>query len=196
MEPFAAPARRRNAVATRAEILAAARCRFATEGYDGASVRDIAAVAGIDPALVIRYFGSKEKLFCEAIGPKFDLRAVIDGDRAGLALRLARAMLNKPVSAVGSEPLLLLVRSAQSDPAAGMLRTFVDDGVIVPLAAAIGGADGERRASLIASTLLGVFVGRFVLALPAMTGDPEALTEEMAAALQAIIDGAPDSPGR
>ena len=196
MDPPAAPARRRNAAATKAEILAVARRRFGEEGYDGASVRDIAAGAGIDPALVIRYFGSKEKLFCEAIGPKFDLRAVIEGDRDGLAMRLARAMLNKPVSAVGGEPLLLLVRSAQSDLAAGMLRSFIADGIIAPLAAAIGGPDGEQRAALIASTLLGVFVGRFVLALPAMAGDPEALSQELAAALQAIIAGPPDSAGR
>ncbi len=189
MDPSAAPARRRNAAATRAGILAAARRRFATEGYDGASVRDIASTAGIDPALVIRYFGSKEKLFCEAIGSKFDLRPMIAGDREGLAHRLAQAMLNKPAPESGDEPLLLLVRSAQSDPAAGMLQAFIADGVIAPLAAAIGGEDGVRRAALIASTLLGVFFGRYVLALPEMTGDPEPLTHEMAATLQAIIDG-------
>lgn len=195
MDSPAAPARRRNAAATRAEILASARGLFATAGYDGASVRDIAAGAGIDPALVIRYFGSKEKLFCAAIGPKFDLRPVIEGDRAGLGPRLARTMLDKPVSAIGSHPLLVLVRSAQSDPAADMLRTAFADGVIAPLAQAIGGPDGERRAALVASTLLGVFVGRYVLALPEMTGDPEALMHEVAAALQAIIDGGQEPPG-
>src|SRR4029450_8634055 len=64
--------RARNADATKAAILEAARERFAASGYHGATVRAIALRAGIDPALVIRYFGSKENLF--AVAAEFDLR--------------------------------------------------------------------------------------------------------------------------
>jgi AcrR family transcriptional regulator len=186
--------RRRDAAATRAAILDAARRRFAAVGYDGASVRDIAAGAGIDPALVIRYFGSKDGLFREAIGAKFDLRPVVDGDRQGLALRLARAMLSKPAGAVDADPLHVIARSAQSEPAAAILQEAIQTGVVAPLAAAIGGADADRRAALIASVLLGVFVGRSTLALPPLAGDPERLAGLCAAALQPLIDGDP-APG-
>ena len=65
---FDAPSpRKRNAAATRAAMLDAAVCRFARDGYDGASVRDIAADAGVDAALVSRYFGGKEELFNEVL---------------------------------------------------------------------------------------------------------------------------------
>jgi AcrR family transcriptional regulator len=62
----------RRSDATKAAILAAARERFATEGYEKATIRAIAADAGIDPAMAMRYYGSKEKLFAAAA--EFDLR--------------------------------------------------------------------------------------------------------------------------
>ena len=186
--------RRRDAGATRAAILEAARRRFALLGYDGASVRDIAAAAGIDPALVIRYFGSKDRLFREAIGPKFDLRPVVEGDRAGLALRLTRAMLLKPAGASDADPLHVIARSAQSEPAAAILQDAIGTGVVAPLAAAIGGPDADRRAAVVASVLLGLFAGRSTLALPALAGDPEELAVLAASVLQPLIDGGAD-PG-
>src|SRR6201986_5413050 len=61
------PPHRRDAVATRAAILASARRAFAAAGYDGAGVREIAKGAGVTAMLVNRYFGSKEKLFAEVV---------------------------------------------------------------------------------------------------------------------------------
>ena len=58
--------RTRNADATRADILAAARARFGAEGYERTTLRAIAGDVGVDPALVIRYFGSKQQLFAAA----------------------------------------------------------------------------------------------------------------------------------
>ena len=53
---------------TRDAILAVARRRFATRGYDATSLRGIAAEAKVDPALLIHYFGTKEGLFVAATG--------------------------------------------------------------------------------------------------------------------------------
>lgn len=189
MSSPAPPPRRRDAAATRAAILDASRRRFAALGYDGASVRDIAAAAGIDPALVIRYFGSKEGLFREAIGGKFNMRPVIEEDRAGLALRLATAVLSKPAVSVHWDPMHVIARSAQTEPAASILKEAIQTGVVAPLAAAIGGPDAERRAAMAASVLMGIFVGRSTLGLAALADDPEALTALAAATLLPLIDG-------
>ena len=87
--------RYRNAAATRQAILEAAKLCFMDDGYEQVGVRDIAARAGVDPALVNRYFGSKEGLFSEAVASKFDLSHLLDGDRATLGERLARYVLQK-----------------------------------------------------------------------------------------------------
>src|SRR5262245_51459050 len=80
--------RRRNAEATKAAILGAARERFAADGYERATIRAIAGDAAIDPALVMRYFGNKEKLFAAAAD--FDLRlpdlGALPVARVGVAL--------------------------------------------------------------------------------------------------------------
>src|SRR5215213_11524161 len=86
--------RGRNAAATRQAILDSARWCFSHDGYDQVGVRDIAARAGADPALVNRYFGSKEGLFAEAVSAKFDLSELFDGDRAMLGERMARYILH------------------------------------------------------------------------------------------------------
>jgi AcrR family transcriptional regulator len=78
---------------TRAEILAAARAEFAGRGFEGATVRGIARAAGVDPALVHHYFGSKEKVFLAAMEFPVDPAAVIErvlGDPESAGEALAR----------------------------------------------------------------------------------------------------------
>src|SRR5260370_42569475 len=86
------PRRSRDAAATRSAIFEAATRRFAYQGYEHAGVREIAADAGGDAAMVNRYFGSKEGLFAEVIERAFDIRYLTEGDRATLPERLARRM--------------------------------------------------------------------------------------------------------
>ena len=78
---------------TREAILAAAREAFAADGYERATMRGVARAAGVDPALVSHYFGSKQGLFEAAMRPPFDpaeaLPRVLAGDPAGAGLRLA-----------------------------------------------------------------------------------------------------------
>ena len=110
----ASPRRRRDAAATREAILEAATRRFATQGYQSAGAREIAADAGVTAALVNRYFGSKEGLFAEAIERAFDIRHLLQGQRGDLADHLARVIVygQEDSRDWGQIPLLLLLHSA------------------------------------------------------------------------------------
>jgi AcrR family transcriptional regulator len=93
--PRAEP-RKRNAEATRAAILEAAKSHFAVLGYDCAVLRDIARDAGVDVALVKRYFGGKEALFVEALRASFLSDGVRAWDRATFARDMAIMLAGSP----------------------------------------------------------------------------------------------------
>ena len=180
--------RLRNAAATRQAILEAAKTCFMQEGYEQVGVREIAARAGVDPALVNRYFGSKEGLFSEAVASKFDLSHLLDGDRATLGERLARYVLQKKTDGADYDPLVALLRSSSSDVCSGMLRNAILEGFIRPLASRLEGPDALSRAELVGSTLLGLLVHRTVIG-GADAVDNERLLALVAPALQTFIDG-------
>ena len=180
--------RGRNAKATRQAILEAAKTCFMHDGYAQVGVRDIAARAGVDPALVNRYFGSKEGLFSEAVASKFDLRHLLDGDRATLGERLARYVLEKKANGADYDPLVALLRSSSSDVCTGMMRSAILEGFIRPLAARLEGPDAWSRAELVGSTLLGLLVHRTVIG-GAEAADNERMLALVAPALQTFIDG-------
>src|SRR5271168_3991994 len=88
--------RRRDAQATRAAILDAAKAQFARFGYDRAALRDIAAEAGADVSLVKRYFGGKEALFTEALKASFNSDRLREWDRPTFPLDVATMMADAP----------------------------------------------------------------------------------------------------
>jgi AcrR family transcriptional regulator len=178
----------RNAKATRQAILEAAKICFMHDGYEQVGVREIAARAGVDPSLVNRYFGSKEGLFSEAVASKFDLRQLLDGDRATLGERLARYVLQKKSEGADYDPLVALLRSSSSDVCSGMLRNAILEGFVRPLAARLDGPDALSRAELVGSTLLGLLVHRTVIG-GAEAADNERMLALVAPALQSFIDG-------
>jgi AcrR family transcriptional regulator len=180
--------RGRNAAATRLAILEAAKTCFMHDGYEQVGVRDIAARAGVDPALVNRYFGSKERLFSEAVASKFDLRHLLEADRATLGERLARYVLQKKADGADYDPLVALLRSSSSDVCSGMLRNAIVQGFVRPLAARLEGPDALSRAELVWSTLLGLLVHRTVIG-GAEAADNERMLALIAPALQTFIDG-------
>lgn len=183
------PGRPRNAAVTRAGILTAARPLFARRGFEGVGVRDVAAEAGVNAALVIRYFGSKEGLFAEAVSAEFSLEGLLEGDRAHLGERLARAVLQKDEEAGALEPLLALLRSATAEPAASLLRAALNRGFVRPLAGWLGGPEAEVRAGLIAACLMGLTVNRFVVREGVLASrDPAALIRQTAPMLQQLVD--------
>ena len=153
----ASPRRRRDAAATREAILEAATRRFATQGYQRAGAREIAADAGVTAALVNRYFGSKEGLFAEVIERAFDIRHLLQGQRGDLADHLARVMVygQEDSRDWGYMPLLLLLHSATEPRAVELFRWDLNRTVLPLLAEQIGGDDAAVRAAMVMAQLTG-----------------------------------------
>ena len=115
-----APPRKRDAEATRAAILAAAKAQFARSGYDRAALRDIAAEAGADVALIKRYFGGKEALFTEALKASFNPDRLALWDRATFAQEMAVMMAGGAPTVAGA--LLSLAALIGPPPPRGRAR--------------------------------------------------------------------------
>jgi AcrR family transcriptional regulator len=154
---------RRSSEQTKATILAAAREQFAATGFAGTTIRGVATAADIDPSMVMRYFGSKDRLFAAAA--EFDLRfpdvSAVPADELGPVL--VGHFLTRWE---GDEALIVLLRSAttNADAAARMREIF--GAQLGPAVAAIAPDDAPRRAGLIASQMLGIALCRLVLQLP------------------------------
>ena len=162
---------------TRAAILAAARAAFAERGFDGAPLREIAASAGVDQALIHHYFGSKQQLFVAATELPFDLGAlqamVHAGPRDELGDRIVRFFLSLWEEPVRRQVLLGMVRSALTDPrAAEMVRRFVIEGGILPLVQEAGATDSAMRATLVGSHLMGLGFARYILCVEPLASAP------------------------
>lgn len=162
---------RRSSERTKAAILAAARERFAAAGFAGATIRAIAADAGIDPAMVMRYYGSKDKLFAAA--GQFDLKfpdlSDVDPDRIGEAL--VSHFLDRWED---DEALMVLLRSSTTNAEAAqrMRQIFVTQ--LEPMVATRAPAEAAGRAGLVATQILGFALCRYLLRLPPVVGMPRA----------------------
>jgi AcrR family transcriptional regulator len=164
---------------TRDAILVAARESFTASGYDQASIRDIARRAGVDPALVHHYFGTKQELFTEAVELPVDLVAVVEafvrGDRDRIGERIVGLMLSVWDSRTDRSPLIALIRSAvTSEDAARMLREFMVSVLFVRLAEALRAPDAPLRASLAASQMMGLLIARYVVRVEPLASAPAA----------------------
>jgi AcrR family transcriptional regulator len=170
--------RRPGAGGTRERILSAARSHFTEVGFDGATIRGIAAAAGVDPALVPHYFGSKEGVFRAAVefpvNPADFLPRLLEPGLDGLGERLARFFLDTWDSPAGS-PLLALIRSVvANETAAELFRDFVSREVLGRLADAIEVDNPELRTNLVASQLVGLAMVRYVVRIePLASASPE-----------------------
>jgi AcrR family transcriptional regulator len=197
------PKRRRNAAATRSAIFEAATRRFAYQGYEHAGVREIAADAGVDAAMVNRYFGSKEGLFTEVVERAFDIRYLVDGDRATLAERLARRMVygQENIADERPIPLLLMLHSATEPHAAELIRTSLDRNILRPLAECLDGPDAEVRAAIAIAQCTGFAILNQMLRPRALAEAQQEelvvlLTESLAASIGRVRrDGRPDPRG-
>jgi AcrR family transcriptional regulator len=200
---------------TRAAILGAARKRFGDHGYAGATIRAIAADAGVDPALVHHFFGTKERLFAAAMR-----LPVVPGEMLGAALapgarapgrslgeHLLRTVLSAWEVNEVRDTFLGLLRSAMtSEQAATMLREFVADSILGRLAEVAGprgagsaagmgsaagaaGAEGpagaDYRAALVASQVVGLALARYVLGLEPLAA---ASQDDLAAAIGPTLE--------
>jgi len=180
---------------TRSRVLQAARTSFGDRGFDGATIRDVAAQAGVDPALVHHYFGSKQQLFLAAMEFPLDLPTMVprllDGPRDELGERFVRLVLELWETPAVRPLLLGVVRSATTDPvAAAMLRQLLAEGPFLALARAIDQPDAALRATLAGSQLIGLALARYVVAVePLASAPPEVLVRALAPTLQRYFTG-------
>ncbi|MFI9386453.1 TetR family transcriptional regulator [Kutzneria sp. NPDC052558] len=164
------PGRPAGASANPARILAAARDCFTESGYEGATIRRIAARAGCDPALVHYFFKTKSDLFTAALAlpaqPPVLVADALAGGVSGVGERLVFALLSRLDDPSARGSLLGLVRSAIThEDAARMLREYLTTEALAPLAAALGVDNPALRASLAASQLMGLVVARYFVGL-------------------------------
>ena len=197
--PASRPERRRGPRAdlqdTRGTVLEAARARFAEHGYDGTKLRDVAADADVDVALISYFFGNKNGLFAAAMAldanPAKLVQDLIRDGTDGLGERLLRTFLSLWDAPKTGDPLLGLLRSAAShEQSAALLRGFVERELLGRLAAAIDAPQPELRAALAGSQMIGLIMARYVVQVEAIAhSDPETLVAAIGPTLQRYLTG-------
>jgi len=149
---------------TRSVILAVARERFAEQGYAATSVRRIAAAAGVDPALVHHYFGTKNDLFLAAlelpVDPTLVVERMVTGGLPGAGERIVRTMLAVWDDEAMGQPMLALVRRVVEPGGGWMFHDGVLRLVLLPVGRGLGIDQVERRMALVASQVFGAVLLR------------------------------------
>ncbi|ALG06771.1 TetR/AcrR family transcriptional regulator [Kibdelosporangium phytohabitans] len=152
---------------TRQAILDAARERFAADGYERATIRAIAADAGIDPAMVMRYYGNKEKLFSAAA--EFDLRLpdLLGIPREDIGATLARHVITRWE---GDETLLALLRAGVTHESVAERMRAIFAAQLGPVISTFDPDRAAMRAGLVSTQVLGFVLCRYVLKFPPVVG--------------------------
>lgn len=183
---------------TREAILSAARTAFAERGYDAASIRQIATSAGVDPALVHHYFGTKEQLFLESVQVPFDPREIISQVTAkgvdGVGERLVRTFVSVWDSPRGATAVALLRSAVSNEWTAKLMREFVITQILrramkeLKLDPEL--SDGALRVNLVASQLLGLATVRYVLKVePLASATPDQVAAAIGPTMQRYVTG-------
>ncbi len=175
---------RPRSTATPAAIRAAAAQLFADRGFSGTSVRDIAAQAGVDPALVIRHFGSKEALFLETVSVDLRFRGLVDGPLE----TLGRTILERLIENVPEETRGLygtLMGSVDRPEIRTFLTKSTGRHITGPLTERLPGPHAAMRAQLIAAQIAGLLVT--TMGHQRSTPD-KAMLDIYARAIQVLID--------
>lgn len=162
----------------RQAILTAARQRFTRDGYERTTIRSVAADAKVDPSMVMRYYRSKDGLFSAAVDVDLHLPDVTGLPLDRIARVLAGHFVNRWEGELADEAIMLLLRSAVTNPAAAeRMRTVFARQVVGVVGAALPGSpDAELRAALVSTQLLGVALTRYILQLPPIVAlDPDSL---------------------
>jgi AcrR family transcriptional regulator len=179
---------------TREAILAAARAGFSGEGYDGATIRGIARLADVDPALVHHYFGTKEELFVAAmelpVRPSEMVPALLAPGPEGLGERILRMFFAVWESDSGGSLQALIRSAASNERAAAMLREFVGKELIGRIARALEVDHADLRATLAGSQIMGLGMARYVIRVePLASADRETVIAAVAPTFQRYLAG-------
>ena len=184
--------RRRTEVA----ILEAARQQFAEHGFERTTIRGVAAVAGVDPALVMQHYGSKEGLFAAAARWSDDTQTVLRASRQDLPGASLQDLLGKFEDAPDREAAVALMRNCLTHPeAARVMRDEVMCDRAAAIASAIGGEEAELRASLVGACMIGLGMARYLLEIePLASASREDVQRLMEPVLRALVDPPGPSP--
>jgi AcrR family transcriptional regulator len=175
----------------RDRLMDAAGTAFSKASYDAVGVREIAALAGTDPAILIRLFGSKAELFEALVERAFSDEGLFEGPLDSIGLRLTNHLLlaQSGVGVGATRDLQMLLRSAASHKAAPILSAALHNALITPLGERLTGADGPYRAALIIAQVLGFATLRFALDSPAIEHtDRIAAAALLAKLIQSCVD--------
>jgi AcrR family transcriptional regulator len=179
--------------ATRAAILAAARRLLAEKGYEVTTIRAVAAAAGIDPSMVMRYYGSKDGLFAAAVDIDLKLDGVAtDCPPDQLGERLARHFVARWEGPLSDELITVLLRSASTHPvAAEQMRSIFETQVLRVFREVVGeGPDTPRRIGMFSTQLMGMALCRYILRLPPVVAmDGDTIVAMLAPVLQHYLTG-------
>ncbi len=194
--PVGRPGRRTGGPDTRAEILRAARARFVEVGFRAATMRMIAADAGVDPALISYFFGSKQQLFGEAFALRANPVAVIAEQIAGPIAELPRRLLTALVQTwdvpENRATLLAIAQAGGGGESPALTRGFVEAALDAPVVARLSkegvpAVDAQRCSAVLVTQLVGVIFARYVLEVASVT---ELSTEEFIDAYTPAVSAA------
>ena len=179
----------------REEIAEAARHQFAELGYDRTTIRSVAAEAGVDPALVIHYFESKQRLFVQAVElpfPPEGLTAQLaSGPRSQIGERVVRFVLSVLADDEARVRWIGLIRSAVSEPeATRVFREILSTRIFRPIAEELGADEAPLRASLAGSQVVGLVMARHIVHIePLASLEEERLVQAIAPTIQRYLAG-------
>lgn len=182
----------------RAQIVAAATKEFLDRGYDAASLRAIARKAGVDPALVHHYFSDKAELFAEAVRvplrPDQIVREALRGPRESIGVNLVTVILTTLEGEKARDRVISLIRTGLGhDFAATMIRQFLVREVLRRIATELSVEDGELRATLAATQIVGMLVVRYgIRAEPLASAPIEEVARRIGPAIQWHLTGYPE----
>lgn len=181
------PAKRtRNAALTKSQILMAAARAFSRRGYAEVTLNDIAGEVGINAALIVRYFGSKQELYRQALHAQTP--QLSKEQRANFARFMTVEMFRPRVN--DFDPLRTMVMSLSSAEARAMHEAYVFKDVLEPFARELGGPSAEIRAGLILAVIGGLSMFKDILGVPALNEGDQAETRAwFSSTLQGLIDG-------
>lgn len=184
--------RKRDATATKEAILVAARQVFTDNGFDGAGLREIAAHAGVNVALINRYFGSKNGLFKIAVIDHIDLEEVFMGAPETLGQRIADYFLSHPVKKEGYDPTLAILRSTSSESSVAVISEALETGFSDVMANMFPDQDPKVRmakSGLLVSVMLGYDMMRRIFKISSLGEDTtEEIRSLLAQNIQSIVD--------
>ncbi|GAA2823995.1 TetR family transcriptional regulator [Nonomuraea rubra] len=177
--------------ATRNAILSAARKLLVERGYEAMTIRAVASLVGVDPSMVMRYYGSKAGLFNAAVDVDLQLDRLGRPPRERLGELVVRHFVSRWEGEQADDVLILLLRSASTNPmAAERMREVFATQVTALVSRLTGAPDAELRAALTATQLLGLALTRYVLRFPPLVeADADTLARDIGPVVQHYLTG-------